>query len=297
MYSSNRSRFAPRRICVALVLGAAIAGLAGASACSLPWLQVDKEIILGTTTSVQDSGLLDALIPAFQAKNNYLVKPIAVGTGQALELGKQGEADVLIVHAPSLERPLVEEGYCIRRRLIMHSYFAVVGPETDAAGIAGAQSAAEAFKAIADASALFVSRGDDSGTHTMELGLWELAGVDPVGQEWYQETGSGMGQTLSVASEKDGYTLADRGTYLSRKATLSLKILFEGDLALLNVYHVMEVSREKYPKVNSRGAKAFADFLLSPAGQEIIRTCGVDKYGQPLFLPDAGKTEEQLGIK
>jgi len=255
-----------------------------------------KEIILATTTSTQDSGLLDVMIPVFEEKTGYVVKTVAVGTGQALKLGESGDADVLLVHAPDAEKPLVESGVAINRRLVMHNDFIVIGPPDDPAGVKGTATAAEAFKKIAEAGAIFVSRGDDSGTHKKELSLWQAAGVEPAGQSWYQETGQGMGQTITVANEKQAYCLSDRGTYLAQKKNIDLEILFEGDAPLLNIYHIMEVNPEKFPniKINHEGAKAFADFFLSEEGQEIIRTFGVEDYGEPLFFPDGGKTEEEL---
>ena len=254
-----------------------------------------KNIILATTTSTQDTGLLDVLIPVFEKKTGYFVKTIAVGSGQAMTMGQKGEADVMLVHSPDAEKKFVEEGYGINRQLVMHNDFIIVGPGTDPAKIKGVKSSAEALKLIAKAEGLFLSRGDNSGTNAKEKTLWKKADVNPVGQKWYQETGLGMGQTLNVAAEKKGYTLADRGTYLSLKKNLGLDILVEGDAALLNIYHVIEVNSAKWPKANSEGAKAFADFMVSKKTQEIIKTFGVDKYGAPLFSPDAGKKVEDLG--
>lgn len=254
-----------------------------------------KNIILATTTSTQDSGLLDVLIPIFEKETGYFVKTIAVGSGQAMAMGKKGEADVMLVHSPDAEKKFVEEGYGINRRLVMHNDFIIVGPGTDPAKIKGVKSSTEALKQIAKANALFTSRGDNSGTHSQEKKLWKTAGTVPAGQKWYQETGLGMGQTLNVTSEKKGYTLADRGTYLAMKKSLGLDILVEGDAALLNIYHVMEVNSAKWPKANAEGAKAFADFMVSKKTQDIIKTFGVDKFGSPLFFPDAGKKVEDLG--
>ncbi|MFB3885343.1 MAG: substrate-binding domain-containing protein [Thermodesulfobacteriota bacterium] len=254
-----------------------------------------KTIILSTTTSTQDSGLLDVLIPIFEKKTGYFVKTIAVGSGQAMAMGEKGEADVLLVHSPAAEKKFVSEGYGINRRLVMHNDFIVVGPPEDSAKIKGTKTATEAFKKIASAKALFLSRADKSGTHTKEMDIWKAAGIKPDGEKWYQQTGLGMGQTLNVAAEKKGYTLADRGTYLALKKNLGLDILVEGDAILLNVYHVIEVNPAKWPKVNAPGGKAFADFVVSKETQEIIRTFGVDKFGSPLFFPDAGKRDEDLG--
>jgi len=254
-----------------------------------------KNIILATTTSTQDTGLLDVLIPIFEKETGYFVKTIAVGSGQAMAMGQKGEADVLLVHSPDAEKKFVEDGYGINRQLVMHNDFIIVGPAADPAKIKGTKSSAEALKLIAGANALFVSRGDNSGTHAKEKTLWKKADINPVGQKWYQETGLGMGQTLNVAAEKKGYTLVDRGTYLSLKKNLGLDVLVEGDAALLNIYHVIEVNSTKWPKVNVAGAKAFADFMVSKKTQNIIKTFGMDKFGSPLFFPDAGKKVEDLG--
>jgi tungstate transport system substrate-binding protein len=254
-----------------------------------------KNIILATTTSTQDSGLLDVLLPIFEKKTGYFVKTIAVGSGQAMTMGQKGEADVLLVHSPDAEKKFVAEGYGINRRLVMHNDFIIVGPKTDPAGIKGSKSSVEAFKKIAAANAVFMSRGDNSGTHSKEKSIWKAAGIKQEGQKWYQQTGLGMGQTLSVAAEKKTYTLADRGTYLALKKNLGLDILAQGDAVLLNIYHVIEVNPAKWPKVNAMGAKAFADFMVSKQVQKIIKTFGVDKFGSPLFFPDAGKKVEALG--
>jgi tungstate transport system substrate-binding protein len=258
-----------------------------------PPVEKNRPVILATTTSTQDTGLLDVLVPLFEKKTGLTVKTIAVGSGQAMAMGKRGDADVLLVHSPDDEKKFVEEGFGLRRRIVMHNDFVVVGPQEDKARIKGAASAAEALKAIAAAGALFVSRGDDSGTHKKEKKLWGGAGADPGGKTWYLETGAGMGQTLQVASEKGAYTLTDRGTYLALKGTLHLDILVEGDPGLFNVYHVIEVNPQKLPLVNADGARAFADFILSPEAQDVIRTFGTEKFGTPLFYPDAGKEESE----
>jgi tungstate transport system substrate-binding protein len=254
-----------------------------------------KNIIMCTTTSTQDSGLLDVLLPIFEKKTGYFVKTIAVGSGQSMAMGQKGEADVLLVHSPTAEKKFIAEGYGINRRLVMHNDYIIVGPKSDPAGIKGTKSAAEAFKKIAAANAIFMSRGDNSGPNSKERDIWKITGINPEGQKWYQQTGLGMGQTLSVAAEKKTYTLADRGTYLALKKNLGLDILAEGDAILLNIYHVIEINPEKWPKVNTEGAKAFADFMVSRETQDIIREFGVEKYGSPLFFPDAGKKEEALG--
>ena len=254
-----------------------------------------KTIILATTTSTQDSGLLDVLLPIFEKETGYFVKTIAVGSGQAMAMGQKGEADVLLVHSPEAEKKFMAEGYGINRRLVMHNDFIIVGPSGEPAKIKGEKSAVESFKKIASAKALFLSRGDNSGTHAKEKSIWKAVGINPEEGKWYQQTGLGMGQTLSVAAEKKGYTLADRGTYLALKKNLGLDILVEGDTILLNIYHVIEVNPAKWPKVNNAGAKTFADFMVSKGTQELIKTFGVDKFGSPLFFPDAGKKEEELG--
>ena len=254
-----------------------------------------KNVILATTTSTQDSGLLDVLIPVFEKKTGYFVKTIAVGSGQAIAMGQKGEADVLLVHSPDAEKKVVSDGSGINRRLIMHNDFIVVGPPADPAKIKGSKTTLEAFKKIATTSSIFMSRGDNSGTHSKEKQVWKEAGVKYEGEKWYQQTGLGMGQTLNVASEKKAYTLADRGTYLALKKRLDLDILAEGDAILLNIYHVIEVNPTKFSKVNAAGGKAFADFMVSKEAQDMIKTFGVDKFGSPLFFPDAGKKVEDLG--
>ncbi len=253
-------------------------------------------IILATTTSTQDSGLLDLLVPIFEEDTGYIVKVIAVGTGQALKMGEEGNADSLLVHAPSSEMVLVDNGDAVDRRLIMHNDFIIVGPPADPAGIAGLASPEEALAQVAANEATFVSRGDDSGTHKKELKIWQATGMEPSG-EWYLETGQGMGASLRVASEKTGYLLTDRATYLAQQQNLDLDIMIEGGPSLLNVYHVMMVNPEKWPKVNEAGAQAWADFLSSAEGQEMIGEFGQDKFGQPLFFPDAGKSEAEMGLE
>lgn len=263
---------------------------------SLPADAAPKTIILATTTSTQDSGLLDTLIPLFEKETGYFVKTIAVGSGQAMAMGKKGEADVLLVHSPDAEKKFMLEGSGSSRQLVMHNDFILVGPAQDPARIKGAKTSAEALKKIALNGALYLSRADNSGTHAKEKLLWKAVGLAPEGNKWFQQTGLGMGQTLNVASEKNGYTLTDRATYLALKKNLSLVILVEGDAKLLNVYHVIEVNAVKWPKVNAAGAKAFADFMVSRKTQGVIGSFGVDKYGSPLFFPDAGKKPESLGL-
>lgn len=254
-----------------------------------------KDVILATTTSTQDSGLLDVLVPRFESTTGYKVKPIAVGTGEALKLGEQGNADVLLVHAPKSEEVFMQTGAGIDRRLVMHNDFVIVGPAADPAGIKATKTAAAALDTIARKKATFISRGDDSGTHKKELSLWEKTATPKPQGAWYQETGTGMGPTLRVASEKQGYTLTDRGTYLAQRDKLEVQALVEGDKSLLNVYHVIRVNPEKFPQVNAAAAKAWADFLVGSEAQGLIGEFGREKFGQPLFVPDAGKSEDAVG--
>lgn len=256
-----------------------------------------EEVVLATTTSVQDSGLLDVLVPEFEKESGYNLKVIAVGTGQALAMGQRGDADVLVVHAPGSEKALFDDGSAINRRLVMHNDFVIVGPESDPAGIAGMSSAVDAMKKIADTGSTFISRGDDSGTNKMELSLWKKAGVEPEGESWYEQSGQGMGPTLQIANQKDAYTLTDRGTYLAQSENLSLVVLVEGDPLLLNVYSVMEVNPDKFDLVNSAGGKAFADFMVSDTAQQMIGAFVDEKSGKQLFIPDGDKTYEDLGME
>lgn len=248
-----------------------------------------KDIIFATTTSTQDTGLLDELIPVFEKKTGYRVKTIAVGSGQAMAMGERGEADVLLVHSKDAEEKFIRRGFGVNRRIVMHNDFVILGPKEDPAGIRKLGSAAAAFRKIAAAKSLFVSRGDKSGTHVMEMKLWKQAGLDPEKKKWYQQTGLGMGQTLAVVVEKKGYTLCDRATYLSRKNKIDVEVLVEGDKSLLNIYHVIEVNAKKFPKINAAGGKAFADFWVDPETQKKIREFGMKKYGAVLFYPDAAK--------
>jgi tungstate transport system substrate-binding protein len=255
----------------------------------------NPDLILASTTSTQDSGLMDVLTPIFDKETGYNLKGVYVGTGAAIQMGVEGNADVLLVHAPSQEKPFMDAGWGINRRLVMHNDFVIVGPPDDPAGIKGMSKAADAFGKIAQTGSIFISRGDNSGTNTMELNIWKSASIDPSGQNWYQESGQGMGATLTIASEKKAYTLTDRATYLNNHAVLDLDILVQGDPVLLNIYHVIQVNPAKWPDVNAAGAETFVNFMISPSTQEIIRNYGVDKFGQPLFFPDADKTEADLG--
>jgi tungstate transport system substrate-binding protein len=236
--------------------------------------------------STQDSGLLDVLIPLFETQTGYKVKVVAVGSGAALKMAEEGNADVLLVHAPAAEKALMDAGWGKERFLVMHNDFILVGPAADPASIQGL-AVVDAFQAIAAAHSPFVSRGDDSGTHKAELAVWKKAELDPTtfSPDFYISTGQGMGASLTIASEKGAYILTDRATYLSNQENVDLEILVEGDAVLLNVYHVITVNPQKWPKANYDGAMAFARFITDPATQKIIGEFGVDKFGQPLFFP------------
>jgi len=256
-----------------------------------------KEIILATTTSTQDTGLLDELLPMFKEESGYKVKVIAVGSGEALAMADRGDADAVLAHAPSSEEELVDKGSVVNRQLVMHNDFVIVGPADDPAGIKGMESATEALTTIADKKAPFISRGDDSGTNKLELKLWDKAGLEPEGQSWYEQSGQGMGATLQIASQRGAYTISDRGTYLAQSSNLELEVLVEGDPALLNIYHVMQVNPEQFDGVDGEGGKAFVEFMVSQETQDFISEFGVEKYGRPLFIPDAGKSESELGLE
>jgi tungstate transport system substrate-binding protein len=251
-----------------------------------------SEIILATTTSTRDAGLLDALLPVFERASGYHVKVIAVGSGQALEMGRRGDADVVLSHAPEAERALVARGYFLGRRLVMHNEFLIVGPPVDAAGVRGMSDAVAAFARIAAHRAPFVSRGDQSGTHQREQLLWRKAGITPPSSgSWYIESGQGMGATLQLADEKRAYALTDRATYLTWRDQIQLVPLAEGDSLLYNVYHVLELNPGNASRVNARGGKALADFLVAPEAQALIAEFGTPRFGQSLFVPDAGKLD------
>ncbi len=256
---------------------------------------INRNVILSTTTSTQDSGLLDLLVPVFEKQSGYVVKTVSVGTGQALALAAKGDADVALVHAPSLEKKYVTDGKLLNRRLVMYNDFVIIGPKDDPARVRLSKSAVEGLKAIARDKANFVSRGDNSGTHTLEKSLWKSSGIEPKGG-WYIEAGQGMGATLRIANERNAYTITDRGTYLALAKRLSLPILVEGDRALLNIYSVLEINPANGPRINVAGGKAFADFMIAPQTQNLIRNFGVEKLGQPLFVPVAGKNENELGV-
>ena len=249
-----------------------------------------KDIILATTTSTQDSGLLDVLVPMFEKSAGYRVKTISVGTGAALALGSRGEADVVLVHAPDAEKEWMAQGYGTERLLVMHNDFVIVGPPNDPAGINGEKTAVAALKKVADRQVAWVSRDDNSGTDQLEKALWKTAGLTPKGQSWYLISGQGMGATLTLADQKNAYTITDRATYLARKSTIQSAIDVEGDKALLNIYHVMPVN-----PINVEGGMAFAQFMVAGDTQKVIGDFGRDKYGQALFFPDAGKRDDEVG--
>jgi tungstate transport system substrate-binding protein len=251
-----------------------------------------KEIILATTTSTRDAGLLDSLLPIFEQHTGYQVKVIAVGSGQALAMGRRGDADVVLSHAPEAERLLVDSGYFVRRRLVMHNEFLIVGPASDPAGLRGSIDPLAAFRRLALGVAPFVSRGDQSGTHQRELALWKRAGLPtPAHGTWYIESGQGMGATLQLADEKQAYTLTDHATYLAWRDKLQLVPIVEGDSLFYNVYHVLELNPKNAARINVAGGKAFADFMVSPEGQRLIGQFGKQRFKQSLFVPDAAKPD------
>lgn len=239
-------------------------------------------MILATTTSTQDSGLLDEILPLYDEQSECAVKTVAVGSGQAIEMGEKGDADVLLVHSPEDEEKFMADGHGSSREAVMHNDFVLVGPPDDPAGVADAGSAAEALTRIAETKASFASRGDDSGTHTKELALWEKAGIEPEGA-WYLETGQGMGDTLTIADQKQAYTLSDRSTFLATKS-LESDIAFEGSDDLLNNYHVIVVDHEG---TDTGCAEEFSSWILDQPVQDTIGELGVAEYGEPLFTPDA----------
>lgn len=246
-----------------------------------------QSIILSTTTSTQDSGLLDYLLPKFTDETGIEVKTVAVGTGKAIEMGKNGEADVLLVHDTKSEEEFVKEGFAKERHDVMYNDFVLVGPKEDKLKeVSGDEKIKQGLNSIYENKGTFVSRGDDSGTHKKELRLWESASLKPEG-DWYISAGSGMGEVLKMASEKQGYTLSDRATYLAMKDSLDLDIVIEKDTNLNNQYGVMVVNPEKFENLNSEGAKKFEEWILSEETQKLIGEFGKDKYGESLFIPNA----------
>lgn len=251
-------------------------------------VEAKGSIILSTTTSTQDSGLLDFLLPIFTDETGIEVKTIAVGTGKALQMGRDGEADVLLVHSKADEIKFVEEGYGTERRDVMYNDYILVGPKDDPLNLKTdyPNNILEGLKRIAEKEAVFVSRGDDSGTHKKELSIWKTANIEPSGA-WYLEAGAGMGDVLKITSEKQGYTISDRGTYLSMRDVLDLEIIIEGDENLFNQYGVIPVNPEKNPHVNIDAAIEFMNWITSDRVQDLIKEFGVEEYGQPLFIPNA----------
>lgn len=247
--------------------------------------KVESEMILATTTSTRDTGLLDVLVPAFDKKYGVTTKVVAVGTGEAIEMGKQGNADVLLVHSRKSEDEFVESGYGINRKDVMYNFFFIVGPKDDPAGVTLVKDAETAMKKIAETKSKFLSRGDQSGTHKKEISIWDAFGLKPQGEEWYSETGQGMGDTLTMASEMGAYTLVDSGTWYAFADKVNLKIVLEGDQVLFNPYGVIAVNPEKYPNIHNKAAMAFIDFITSEEGQKIIGD--YEKNGHQLFVPDA----------
>ncbi|PKM43583.1 MAG: tungsten ABC transporter substrate-binding protein [Firmicutes bacterium HGW-Firmicutes-8] len=245
----------------------------------------ENEVTLATTTSTQDSGLLEALAPAFEKKYSVKVKVVAVGSGAAMEMAKKGDADVLLVHSPKAEEELMAGGFGDSRKSVMHNEFLIVGPAKDPAGIKGVTSAVDALKKIADTKSAFISRGDNSGTHNKEKGLWAKAQITPEGT-WYVQSGQGMGETLIMANEMGGYTLTDLATYLSMKNKSGLIVIVRGDKALSNPYSVITVSKTKFPQIHFDAAAKFSEFVTSSEGQAIIREFGKAEHGEPLFIPD-----------
>jgi tungstate transport system substrate-binding protein len=245
----------------------------------------DQQLLLATTTSTQDSGLLDELLPTFERERGIKVKVVAVGSGQALELGRRGDADVLLTHAPAAEQKFMDEGWGDERRPVMHNDFVLVGPKADPANCKAQTSITDAFLRIANQGAPLVSRGDDSGTHQKEREIWEKTGLKGKG-DGYLEAGAGMTQTLRIANEKSAYTLSDRATFLTLQNELDLEILTERDPLMQNNYAVIVTSSKKHPRINAEAARQFADFLVSPATKKVIAGFGVAKFGQPLFFPE-----------
>jgi len=260
---------------------------APAAAPEVPVPGGENRIVLATTTSTRDSGLLDVILPMFEEEYGIDVDVVAVGTGQSLKLGEDGNADVVLVHARALEDAFMEAGHGVRREDVMYNDFVIVGPPDDAAGIAGGSEAAAAFAQIAAAEAPFVSRGDDSGTHVKEFEIWAAAGVEPAG-DWYISAGQGMGAVLTMADEQQAYTLSDRATYLARTLEgTDLVIAVEGDPILFNPYGVIAVNPDKNPQIKGDVANQFIDWLVSLPTQEVISGYGVEAFGSPLFVPDS----------
>ena len=256
--------------------------------------KIGGSMILATTTSTQDSGLLDVLVPMFKEQTGIDVKVIAVGTGAALEMGAKGDADAVLVHAPASEKKYVDSGALVGGKIVMHNDFVLVGPPSDPAGVKGAPDLNSALRAIA-AKGPFISRGDNSGTNQKELEIWKTASIDVAAVKSREETGQGMGATLNVADQKSAYTLTDRGTYLALRKNLDLEIVFQDAPPLLNIYSAYVVNPERFPAVKQAQAEAFVAFMVAPQTQAVIANFKKAEYGEALFFPDAGKTLDQVG--
>ncbi len=280
-----------RRLAFLMCISVLMVRLAGAQ--MVAPRAVPSEVVLMTTTTTRDAGILEVLVKAFEAGRPYRVKAIVAGSGDILKQAAQGEGDVVLAHSPEAERAWMAQGHGSSRRLVMYNDFILVGPPSDPAKIR-TLSLVAALKHIAAVRAPFLSRGDSSGTHVKERKLWANAGLEPKGQAWYRETGQGQGLTLEVAAQQEGYALTDRGTFLVHRARLGLEMLVENDSGLLNIYHVMTIDPKRFPRANAAGGRALADWLVSPEGQAIIAGFGKEKYGRPLFTPAAGMAEADL---
>lgn len=274
-----------------LILTLAITSFTGCSKYAAPKPDVTEEkgsIILATTTSTENSGLLDNILPNFKEETGIDIKVVAVGTGKALQMGRDGEADVLLVHAKSSEEKFVEEGHGTERFDVMYNDFVIIGPKDDPAKLSekAKSDVVEAFKILSQGNSKFISRGDDSGTHKKEKKFWEEAGIEPNG-DWYVSAGKGMGDVIQMTNEMLGYTMSDRATYLSMKDKIELEVVVEGDSKLFNQYGVIPVNPDKNDKINKAGAKAFVVWILSEKTQKLIGEFGKEKFGQPLFTPNA----------
>ena len=259
-----------------------LVGLVAAALVATP-LAAQGQLILATTTSVRDAGLLDTLLPPFEQETGITVRVIAVGSGQAMALGRRGEADIMILHDPPNEERFMADGFGIDRRYLMHNEFVLVGPPGDPAHVKG-HPVADAFRLIAAARAPFVTRGDHSGTNQKEIAVWAAASITPSG-DWYRETGQGMGATLQIADQTGAYTLTDIGTWLNNKAPFSLEVVAQGDSILVNPYHVIRVNPERFPRINQADALRLANYLTGREAHDIIATYGIPRFGRPLFTP------------
>lgn len=277
----------PRPAIVLVTLAAIVASFSTACADS-------GTVIMATGTTAYDTGLLEALVPLFEEQTGHRVIEVAVGTGQAIEMGRRGDADLVLAHDPASEERFIDDGLGINRRLLMYNDFVILGPPADTIGVGRAEDAVTAMHAVRKSEATFVSRGDGSGTHERELKLWAELDFDPTGESWYGQTGQGMAATLQIANQRGAYTISDRGTFLALRSVLDLDLVFESDPVLLNVYHVMQVNPDRFDDINANAAAALVEFLVSDDAQERIGGFGVELYGEPLFLPAAGRTVEEL---